>query len=301
MSDFEFDTVLRELEALETAVPGPGHPGLADPEGRRQLRHRVRVGRARGAPAQPGQRLHRRTTWLPGSSAPAATPGAEVSWLTELKIDGLAINLSYENGRLVRAATRGDGRVGEDVTLNVRTIKTIPHQLRDDGGHDVPEFVEVRGEVFFPLAGFEELNASLVAAGKAAVRQPAQFRGRFAAAEGSAGHRVPAARDALPRHRRPSRLRHQPAVGGLRPAARLGPADLRPQQGRRHRPPRWPSGSGTGPSIGTTSSTTSTAWWSRSTRSRCSAGSVQPRGLRAGRSPTSTRRRRRPRCSGTSR
>lgn len=109
------------------------------------------------------------TGWLEKTERDA---GAEVSWLTELKIDGLAINLTYENGRLTRAATRGDGRVGEDVTLNVRTIGDIPHRLADDGGHDIPELVEIRGEVFFPLAGFAELNASLVAAGKAPFANP---------------------------------------------------------------------------------------------------------------------------------
>ena len=93
--------------------------------------------------------------------------GAEPQWLCELKIDGLAINLSYENGRLVRAATRGDGRVGEDVTANVRSIEGIPDRLLDSGGVAIPDYVEVRGEVFFPTALFAELNAGLVAAGKA--------------------------------------------------------------------------------------------------------------------------------------
>ena len=128
--------------------------------------------------------------------------GGPVSYLCELKIDGLAINLVYENGRLVRALTRGDGRTGEDVTLNVRTIAGVPHRLRGNAEFPVPELVEVRGEVYFPVAAFAELNAALVEAGQGAVRQPAQLGGRLAAAEGPAGHRVPAAADALPRHRR---------------------------------------------------------------------------------------------------
>jgi DNA ligase (NAD+) len=95
--------------------------------------------------------------------------GAVPAYLCELKVDGLAINLVYEGGRLVRGATRGDGRTGEDVTPNVRTIVNVPDQLVGD---DIPELLEVRGEVFFPVARFEELNASLVAAGKAPFANP---------------------------------------------------------------------------------------------------------------------------------
>jgi DNA ligase (NAD+) len=87
----------------------------------------------------------------------------------ELKIDGLAVDLVYENGRLVRAATRGDGVTGEDVTLNVRTIANVPSRL---SGAKVPELLEVRGEVFFPTAAFAELNASLVEAGKPPFANP---------------------------------------------------------------------------------------------------------------------------------
>ncbi|GAA5024293.1 NAD-dependent DNA ligase LigA [Terrabacter aeriphilus] len=95
--------------------------------------------------------------------------GSGAHFLTELKIDGLAINLLYEKGRLVRALTRGDGRTGEDVTNNVRTIEGIPDRL---AGDDVPELVEIRGEVFFPTAAFADLNASLVEAGKAPFANP---------------------------------------------------------------------------------------------------------------------------------
>lgn len=90
------------------------------------------------------------------------------AWLCELKIDGLAINLLYEKGRLVRALTRGNGVTGEDVTLNVRTIANVPSTLTGD----VPELLEVRGEVYFPVAAFAELNAELVAAGKAPFANP---------------------------------------------------------------------------------------------------------------------------------
>ncbi len=95
--------------------------------------------------------------------------GAAYHFLCELKIDGLAINLLYERGRLVRAATRGDGRTGEDVTNNVRTIEGIPRQL---AGSDHPQSIEIRGEVFFPVEAFTELNAALVEAGKAPFANP---------------------------------------------------------------------------------------------------------------------------------
>ncbi|GAB76642.1 NAD(+)-dependent DNA ligase, partial [Austwickia chelonae NBRC 105200] len=97
---------------------------------------------------------------------------APIHWLTELKIDGLAVNLLYENGRLTRALTRGDGRTGEDVTMNVRTIEGIPGRLTGTSEHPVPELVEVRGEVFFPVEAFAELNAGLVEAGKSPFANP---------------------------------------------------------------------------------------------------------------------------------
>jgi DNA ligase (NAD+) len=92
-----------------------------------------------------------------------------VRYLCELKVDGLAINLVYEGGRLVRGATRGDGRTGEDVTPNVRTISVIPDRLV---GEDVPDLIEVRGEVYFPSEEFAALNAKLVADGKAPYANP---------------------------------------------------------------------------------------------------------------------------------
>ncbi|MEV5962117.1 NAD-dependent DNA ligase LigA [Kribbella sp. NPDC051952] len=87
----------------------------------------------------------------------------ESGFICELKVDGLALDLVYEDGKLVSGATRGDGRTGEDVTLNVRTIKSIPNEL---AGKDLPSFLEVRGEVYFRVEDFEELNAQLVEAGK---------------------------------------------------------------------------------------------------------------------------------------
>ena len=98
--------------------------------------------------------------------------GTGFHYLCELKIDGLAVNLLYEKGRLTRALTRGDGRTGEDVTLNVRTVHGIPTELKATDDHPVPDLVEVRGEVYFPIEAFGELNAQLVEAGKPPYANP---------------------------------------------------------------------------------------------------------------------------------
>ncbi|NYJ00604.1 DNA ligase (NAD+) [Nocardioides thalensis] len=97
---------------------------------------------------------------------------SEPALLCELKVDGLAINLLYEGGRLVRALTRGDGRTGEDVTPNVKTIGVIPHRLTPSDEFPVPDLVEVRGEVFLSIEAFDKLNASLVEAGKPMFANP---------------------------------------------------------------------------------------------------------------------------------
>ena len=97
---------------------------------------------------------------------------ARSGYLCELKVDGLAIDLLYENGRLVRAATRGDGRFGEDVTANVATIASIPRRLTETAEHPIPSTLEVRGEVFFAVEDFARLNESLVADGKAPFANP---------------------------------------------------------------------------------------------------------------------------------
>ncbi|OEV05543.1 NAD-dependent DNA ligase LigA [Streptomyces oceani] len=162
VSDAEFDRLLRELEGLEAT-----YPALCTPDSPTQkvagqyatdfaeVAHRERMLSLDNAfDAEElsawADRLARELT------------GVEYHFLCELKVDGLAVNLTYEHGRLTRAATRGDGRTGEDITPNVRTISGIPERLR---GERVPELVEVRGEVFFPMERFQELNASLVAAG----------------------------------------------------------------------------------------------------------------------------------------
>jgi DNA ligase (NAD+) len=99
--------------------------------------------------------------------------GGPVPYLCEPKVDGLAINLTYEGGRLVRAATRGDGRTGEDVTPNVRTIRDVPERLAtDESFGPPPDLLEARGEIYFPVAAFADLNASLVEQGKPPFANP---------------------------------------------------------------------------------------------------------------------------------
>lgn len=155
ISDAEYDALERELRQLEQE-----HPELAENSPAQG------VGSAAGDVFDPVRHLERmlsldnafdKDEFLAWSERGGGGP-----FLCEPKIDGLAVSLTYQNGTLVKAATRGDGEVGEDVTQNVLTIKSIPHTLH---GKDIPELVEVRGEVFFELADFAELNAGIVAAG----------------------------------------------------------------------------------------------------------------------------------------
>ena len=153
-------------------------------------------------------------------------------FVCEPKIDGLSISLTYERGRLVRGATRGDGRVGEDVTPNVRTVATIPGELALGPG-EIPEIVEVRGEVYFPVPAFEELNRRQASRWSAPFFQSPQRCRRLAAPEGREGHRRACARGLLlpgGRRRRDSdavRLARCPpssgAPGQSRDVCRLGP------------------------------------------------------------------------------
>ncbi|HWJ85838.1 MAG TPA: NAD-dependent DNA ligase LigA, partial [Cellulomonas sp.] len=135
-----------------------------------------------------------------------AAAGGPVRWLTELKIDGLAISLRYERGVLTSAATRGDGRVGEDVTVNAVRVPGIPQRL-SGSGH--PDLVEVRGEVFIPVAAFEELNALQAAMRDRAVEQARSRGGSFdeARARIAAERRFPAF--ANPRNAASGGLRQQ--------------------------------------------------------------------------------------------
>ncbi|MEU4762648.1 NAD-dependent DNA ligase LigA [Actinosynnema sp. NPDC023794] len=171
VSDGEFDALLRELEALEQA-----HPGLATPDSPTQL-----VGGTFSTEFKAVDHLERMLSLDNVFSAEELQGwfdrvrkevGADAHFLCELKIDGLAINLLYEHGRLVRALTRGDGRTGEDVTLNVRTLEDVPETLTGTDEYPVPALVEVRGEVFFAVEDFLELNARLVEAGRPPFANP---------------------------------------------------------------------------------------------------------------------------------
>lgn len=174
VADAQFDELLRTLQGIEEE-----HPSLRTPQSPSQ-----NVGGTFSTDFTAVDHLERMLSldnafnademlaWAERVERDAG--GAGVHYLCELKIDGLAINLLYENGRLVRALTRGDGRTGEDVTHNVRTIEGVPHQLTppDADGAPIPEMVEIRGEIFFPPVAFEALNASLVEAGKAPFANP---------------------------------------------------------------------------------------------------------------------------------
>nr|WP_204456287.1 NAD-dependent DNA ligase LigA [Actinokineospora baliensis] len=171
VSDGEFDVLLRELAELERV-----HPALVTPESPTQ-----RVGGTFSTEFAAVDHLERMLSLDNafdfdelGSWVDRVTKevGDAAHYLCELKIDGLAINLLYENGRLTRALTRGDGRTGEDVTLNVRTMRDVPERLVGSAEFPVPELVEIRGEVFFRVEDFTELNARLVEAGKPPFANP---------------------------------------------------------------------------------------------------------------------------------
>ncbi|HZC53963.1 MAG TPA: NAD-dependent DNA ligase LigA, partial [Mycobacterium sp.] len=176
ISDAEFDDLLRRLGALEEQ-----HPELRTPDSPTQL-----VGGAGFATDfTSAEHLERMLSldnvfsteefdlWAARVRAEVSQSGSQdVPYLCELKIDGVALALVYRDGRLVRAATRGDGRTGEDVTLNARTIDDVPERLTAGDGYPIPDVLEVRGEVFFRLADFEALNAALVENGKSPFANP---------------------------------------------------------------------------------------------------------------------------------
>src|SRR5205823_5215388 len=162
ISDAEYDRLYDELVALEES-----NPGLVTPDSPTQ-----RVG---APPSEKFQKIDHPTAM--GSLEKVTTDETLEKWhhdvckrlgtndvvyVTEPKIDGLSINLIYEDGAFVRGATRGDGRRGEDVTPNLRTIKAISLRLQLGDG-EVPPLLEVRGEVYLPLSGFNALNERLVA------------------------------------------------------------------------------------------------------------------------------------------
>lgn len=156
--DADYDALFQRLLTLERE-----HPELAVPDSPTQQVGSPAPTSSQFADVEHPQRMYsldnafseeELAEWM------ARTPAR--AYLTELKIDGLSIDLIYENGRLTRAATRGDGAVGEDITANARVIADIPHELH---GEDVPAFVEVRGEVFIAVEDFSEVNALRIASG----------------------------------------------------------------------------------------------------------------------------------------
>ena len=167
ISDAKFDDLLQELKTLEAK-----HPELLEPDS-------PSLGIGGGFATTFTQHDHiekmmsldnvfdtdELTAWFDRVEKESPSP----KYLCELKVDGLAINLLYENGQLVRALTRGNGVTGEDVTLNVKTIKYLPHNLT---GKNIPEIIEIRGEVFFPVAAFNQLNEELEEAGKQLFANP---------------------------------------------------------------------------------------------------------------------------------
>ena len=167
ISDAEFDALLKELEKLEAK-----HPEFKVDESPTEL-----VGGGFATHFTQHDHIEKMMSldnvfgadeleiWLDRIEK----SGVKNTWLCEVKVDGLAINLLYENGKLTRALTRGNGVTGEDVTLNIRTIGVIPDQLT---GKNIPEVLEVRGEVFFPTEAFNEFNDGLEEEGKARFANP---------------------------------------------------------------------------------------------------------------------------------
>jgi DNA ligase (NAD+) len=167
VSDAEYDRLFDELKALEAANPelaSPDSPtqriGAAPSERFQKLRHPQTMGSLEKVTKAEDilkwvEDVRRRL----GSDEPLA-------FVTEPKIDGSAISLVYENGRFARGATRGDGEVGEDVSRNLRTIRSIPLQVRLTPDEQAPPLLEVRGEIYLPLEGFRRLNEQLAAEGR---------------------------------------------------------------------------------------------------------------------------------------
>ncbi len=294
-SDGQYDELMGELKALEA-----DHPALVTPESPSQ---KVNGGfTATFAPVTHLERMQSLDNAFSSDELSAwagrveREVGTGASYLLELKIDGLAVALLYERGRLVRAATRGDGVTGEDVTANVRTLANVPQQL---DGDDLPERLEVRGEIYFPVAAFADLNAAMVEQGKAPFANP---RNAAAGSLRQKDPRVTASRQlrlivhGLGAHDGWQPERQSEAYVrlhglGLPTSDRYEVVD--DLEGV------WAYIERTA-STATRSSTRSTASSSRSTRSRSSAGSAPPRAHRAGPSPSSTRRRRRPPSCSTS-
>src|SRR5207247_1749513 len=219
ISDAEYDALMRELRELEAAFPD-----LVTPDSPTQ--------RVAGQPVDAFRPVAHRAAMLSLDNATSpddlrefearlgrALPGTRLAYVCEPKIDGLGIALLYERGRFVRGATRGDGRVGEDITANLKTIRSLPTLLRGALG-GVPE-LEVRGEVFMPRADFEQLNRGLQESGEGTFANPRN------AAAGAVREKDPAVTARRPLgtflyHVRARRERALPPVAKLAPVPLAG-------------------------------------------------------------------------------
>ena len=255
IADSEYDALMRELQQLEA-----DHPELVTPDSPTQ-----RVG------APPSSQFASVTHPQPMLSLANARNEAELrAWaerlerlldgdpfqlVTEPKIDGLAVSLVYQDGLLVRGATRGDGVTGEDVTPNLRTVRTIPLRIPHTG------MVEVRGEIYLPLSGFEQVNRERAEAGLPTFMNPRNSAAGSLRQQDSSHHRRPPAGHLHVPGRRRRRALDRLPLGGAGVAARAGLPGQR--SGRSFtttwsRP--WPP-HGPGRIAGASSTTTSTAAW----------------------------------------
>ncbi len=180
ISDGQFDALFAELQALEQRYPDLRTPDSPTQQVAPTVAGTPFAAVTHGEPmlsldnAFDADELAAWAARVERELGPEATES--LGYLCEVKVDGLAVNLTYAHGRLARAATRGDGRTGEDVTANVSTLASVPQVLDAErgavAGFDVPDLLEVRGEVFFPKEAFADLNAALVAAGKPPFANP---------------------------------------------------------------------------------------------------------------------------------
>ena len=293
ITDAEFDRLMRELQELEAA-----HPELASADSpSRRVGGEPAEGFATVEHVSPMLSLENAYSWEEAQAWLARNTrllGREPrGFVAELKIDGLSIALRYENGALVRGATRGDGTRGEDVTANVRTIRTVPLRIADQSP------LEVRGEVYYSKKAFAKVNAEREAEGEplfANPRNAAAGTMRLLDSRITAKRRLDAwlyaVADATPMPADPERRPRPPRGAGV-PGQPSSRDDARVSR-------TFAASSRTGARSGTSSASRPTASSSRSTTAPCSRTSARPPSRRAGRSPTSTRPRRRRRWSARS-
>ncbi|MGH7889366.1 MAG: DNA ligase LigA-related protein, partial [Thermodesulfobacteriota bacterium] len=199
ISDAEYDALIEELRSLETIYPDlvtynspTQRVSGSVAEGFKTVEHRVpmmsidnilteeqafefdkRVKKFLGIQGTASQELTRINTNKIGTNSGESEAERDIEYAAEPKFDGVSASLTYEGGLLIRGATRGDGRVGEDVTNNIKTIKAIPLKLKNENG--IPELIEIRGEVIIPTESFKKLNRELAEAGEPIFANPRNF------------------------------------------------------------------------------------------------------------------------------